>query len=294
MKSVTRGRKTLQQLTFKDNFMFAAVMMDEENAKGVLQRALDMEIDRVEVSYEKSIVYHPEYKGIRLDVYIKDSNHTHFNVEMQVVNKKILKRARYYHSQLDMELLESGVDYEELPKAYVIFICDFDPIGLGKYKYTRCQRILEDESYEYDDESYTVFLSTVGQNDDEVSEDLVNFLKYAGADLTDSQEDYSDEFVIRLQKSVEKIKYDREMGRRYMLMEEIRKEEFKAGKAEGKAEGLANAIIDFLSDIADTPENLKQRILSIQSPDELAVLTKKAARVKTIEEFEQELDAMKL
>ena len=33
-------KKTLQELTFKDNFMFAAVMMDEENARGVLERAL--------------------------------------------------------------------------------------------------------------------------------------------------------------------------------------------------------------------------------------------------------------
>ena len=67
-----RNRKTLQELTFKDNFMFAAVMMDEENAKGVLERALDIVIDHLDISYEKSIVYNPEYKGIWLDVYLKD------------------------------------------------------------------------------------------------------------------------------------------------------------------------------------------------------------------------------
>ena len=39
-----KNRKTLQELTFKDNFMFAAVMMDEENAKGFLERALDMDL----------------------------------------------------------------------------------------------------------------------------------------------------------------------------------------------------------------------------------------------------------
>lgn len=33
------GYKTLQELTSKDNFMFAAVMLDEENAKGVVERA---------------------------------------------------------------------------------------------------------------------------------------------------------------------------------------------------------------------------------------------------------------
>ena len=35
-----KKRKTLQELTFKDNFMFAVVMMDEENAKGFLERPL--------------------------------------------------------------------------------------------------------------------------------------------------------------------------------------------------------------------------------------------------------------
>lgn len=192
--------------------MFAAVMLDEENAKGVIERALDIQVDRVEISYEKSIVYNPEYKGIRLDVYLKDEKNRHFNVEMQVTNTEIFRRSRYYHSQIDMELLSTGIDYEQLPESYVIFICVFDPIGLGKYKYTRRQVIEEDCSYHYNDGSYTVFLSTVGENENEVSQDLVKFLKYVGAELEDSNKDYSDEFVKRLQKSVEKIKFDREMG----------------------------------------------------------------------------------
>lgn len=236
--SKTSSRKTLQQLTIKDNFMFAAVMLDEENAKGVLERALGIEIDRVEISVEKSIVYNPEYKGIRLDVYLKDDKGRHFNVEMQVANSKIAKRARYYHSQVDMELLGTGIDYEELPPTYVIFICDFDPFGLGKFRYTVHRSFAENEKYTYDDGSYTIFLSTKGTNENEVSDSLTKFLRFAGAELDNSQNDYHDEFVYRLQKTVEKIKYDREMGRRYMLLEEIRKEEFKAGKIEGKIEDI--------------------------------------------------------
>ena len=197
---MNKRRKTLQELTFKDSFMFAAVMLDEENAKGVIERALDILVDHVEISYEKSIVYNPEYRGIRLDVYLKDDKNRHFNVEMQVANTEILKRSRYYHSQIDMELLSTGIDYEQLPETYVIFICDYDPIGLGKYKYTRCQMIEEDRDYHYDDGSYTIFLSTVGTNEDEVSKDLVNFLKYVGAELEESQNDYSDEFVKRLHR----------------------------------------------------------------------------------------------
>ena len=307
-----RYRKTLQELTFKDNFMFAAVMLDEENAKGVVERALGIEVDHVEISYEKSIVYNPEYKGIRLDVYLKDDKSRHFNVEMQVANTKIFKRSRYYHSQIDMELLSTGINYEQLPESYVIFICDFDPIGLGKYKYTRRQIIEEDRDYNYDDGSYTVFLSTVGTNEDEVSQELVKFLKYVGAELEESNKDYEDEFVKRLQKSVEKIKFDREMGRRYMLFEELMKDEYNAGKAEGlelgKAEGLElgkaqglelgkaeaaqSILVEILHEIAPVSDNLKERISSIKELEVVMQLTVIAAKADSIEEFEKELEKM--
>lgn len=77
-------RKTLQELTIKDNFMFAAVMMDGDNCREFLELVLGISIERVEVSYEKSIVYHLEYKGIRLDVFAKDESNSRYNVEMRL------------------------------------------------------------------------------------------------------------------------------------------------------------------------------------------------------------------
>ena len=83
-----RRKHRLKELTIKDNFMFGAVMMDENNCRGLLERVLEIPIDRVEVSREKSIVYHPEYKGVRLDVYAKDECQSHYNVEMQVKERQ--------------------------------------------------------------------------------------------------------------------------------------------------------------------------------------------------------------
>lgn len=40
--------------------MFGAVMLDPEICKGILERSLGIEIERVEVSKEKRIVYNPE------------------------------------------------------------------------------------------------------------------------------------------------------------------------------------------------------------------------------------------
>ena len=154
-------KKSLQELTLKNNFMFGAVMLDPKNCKGVLERSLGIKIERVEVSKEKSIVYNPEYKGVRLDVYAKDENNTHYDVEMQVLQKAaIKKRARYYHGQLDMESLLSGLPYEDLPDTYVIFICDFDPFGQKKYRYTQKKICEEFSEASMEDGSHTIFLST--------------------------------------------------------------------------------------------------------------------------------------
>ena len=51
-----KKRKTLQDLTIKDNFMFGAVMSVEENCKGFLEMVLGFPIARVVVSKEKSMI----------------------------------------------------------------------------------------------------------------------------------------------------------------------------------------------------------------------------------------------
>ncbi|MBR1854960.1 MAG: Rpn family recombination-promoting nuclease/putative transposase [Lachnospiraceae bacterium] len=238
------AKKTLQEQTIRDNYLFAAAMMDGngENSRAFLSCLLGKEIRRVEISYEKSIVYHPEQKGIRLDVYCADETNTRYNVEMQVIGRKILKRARYYHSQIDMELLLAGMEYEELPDSFVIFICDFDPFGGRKYRYTTRTRLEEMPDEAYDDGVHTIFLSTKGENGSEVPKELKAFLKFVGAGLEASEADYESDLVRQFQRSIRKIKADREMRSKYMLFEEMMRDEYKAGKAEGRADYLSELI----------------------------------------------------
>lgn len=286
-------RKTLQELTIKDNFMFAAVMMDGDNCHEFLELVLGIPIERVEVSYEKSIVYHPEYKGIRLDVFAKDKRNSHYNVEMQVAQQHLEKRARYYGSQMDMELLQSGVPYEELPDTYVIFVCDFDPFGRKKYCYTVRKSFREDAELEYRDGSYRIFLSTAGENADQVPESMVNFLKFVKTDLAGSRADFGDAFVRKLQKSVEEVKTSREMGERYMVLEEMlrveRAEGREEGRAEGRAEGKAEDVIDILEELGAVPEQLRDRIMNETDLNVLKKMVRAAVKAESIEQFEEQL-----
>ena len=113
------SQRRFQDLTIRDNFMFNAVMVKDDNCKKFLEMLLGISIKKIVVSKEKEITYHSDYKGIRLDVYANDENNTRYDIEMQVATQELGKRIRYYHSQMDMELLESGQKYKELPTAYV-------------------------------------------------------------------------------------------------------------------------------------------------------------------------------
>jgi predicted transposase/invertase (TIGR01784 family) len=221
---------------------------------------------------------------------------------MQVRNQRLEKRSRYYHSQMDMELLLSGVEYEELPDTYVVFICDYDPFGAGKYRYTLQQYLKEAPDINYTDGAHSVFLSTKGKNADQVPEGLVKFLQYVHADLSGSTEDFEDSFVRKLQSAVANIKASREMGARYMTVEEWIKEERADAKAEGIAEGMtagklqgkSEDILELLEVLGTPSESLRGRIFAITDLQALKELLSKAAKIQSLEEFEAFLDSMKL
>ena len=51
------GKKTLEELVFHDDFMFAAVMMDAENCRCFLERVLEIKIEKVEISTEHGFFF---------------------------------------------------------------------------------------------------------------------------------------------------------------------------------------------------------------------------------------------
>lgn len=281
-------QKRLQDLTIKDNFMFGVVMSIEENCIAFLEMVLGFPIEKVVVSKERSMIYHPEYRGVRLDIYARDEKHTHYNVEMQARRQADLgKRSRYYHSQIDVECLEKGLPYEELPNTFVIFICDFDPFGCGLYYYSFQNECQEDTRAKLCDGNKTIFLSTKGKNKEQMPQSLVKFLKFVEADLAESEEDFDDELVRQFQTSIRKIKTSREMGERYMLFEELLKEERQEGLAQGRQENAREYILEVLADKGEVPAALKESLCEVDSEEELKRLFKLAAKVESTEAFQK-------
>ncbi len=226
--------KPFKDLTIKDAFMFAAVMVNPDKCGPFLEMVLDMEIVDLQVITEKTMVYHPQYHGIRLDVLAEERGRKRrFNIEMQVKSEMDLpKRSRYYHSQLDMDALLSGKRYRELPDTYVIFICDFPLSKKPLYKYSY-HSICSENGECLEDGRITIFLSTCGENEAEVPKELVDFLKYVKNPGESPETEKRDSYEASVERQVQRIKRDREMEAQYMMLEEMLKDEREAGKNEG-------------------------------------------------------------
>lgn len=102
--------------------------------------------------------------------------------------------------------------------------------GKKKYVYTFQTQCRESEETELEDGRNILFLSTHGENESEVSKELVSFLKFVKADLQGSEEDFHDVYVKRLQEFIHHVKENRKMEERFMVFEEMLRDERKEGR----------------------------------------------------------------
>lgn len=133
----------------------------------------------------------------------------------------------------------------------------------------------------------------IRKNSDEVTEELVKFLQFIGAEKEDSTKDFEDDFVKKLQMSVQRVKESREMEAKYMQLELMLKKERNLGRAEGKAEGKtegkAECILDILSEVGEMLEELRNRILLETDLNTLNRWLKLAARSDSIDFFQNHM-----
>ena len=109
----------------------------------------------------------------------------------------------------------------------------------------------------------------------------VKFLKFVGAKPSDSEKDFEDAFIRRLQESIREVKASREMGARYMTFQELLKDERAAGKAEGKAE----EVLEFLREVGTVSNDLKMCIMAETDLERLKKWVKLVARSASLDEF---------
>lgn len=138
-----------------------------------------------------------------------------------------------------------------------------------------------------------LFLNTQGKNESEVPKKLVTFLKYVKEDLEGSEKDFHDPYVERLQRCVREIKGNRGMEERFMIFEEMLRDERTAGREEGRTEGrIENAketLFLLLQNFGVISKELSVKIQTQQDSEVLKQWTQIAFQSKSLEEFNEKI-----
>lgn len=228
-------KKTIDDLTLMDDYMFAQVMRETKHLKPFLEYILQVKIAKIElIEPQKTEKEGYHSKGVRLDLYVTDESGVIYNVEVQTSNKRNLpKRMRYYQSIIDISILTPGMDYKSLKASFVIFICNYDEYGRDRYIYTFENICREEPDLKFGDESCKIVINTKGHVG-EIGDELKEALKYL--DDGSITGDYSRE----LDEAVQAVKSSEERRLEYMMLVTRDNEMRAEGRAEGRVQGEDN------------------------------------------------------
>lgn len=227
----------LKNLNLSSRFLFDEVMEDIQTHQDVLEIIFGKEIPLLDKAQtEKELRVSPLIRSVRIDVFSIDREQNIYDTEMQGERKNDLaKRSRYYQSLIDTSLLEPGVpNYNLLNRSFIIMILTFDLFGYGKYMYTFEPRCKEVSEYVLEDGATRIFLSTKGKNEDEVSEELVEFLHYIENSTDEMANQVKSEKIRRIHDRVCKVRMNEEVGVKYMQAWEEKYYEREEGREEGE------------------------------------------------------------
>ena len=229
--------KTLKELTLLDKFLFDEVMDIPEAHEAALRIILGDENLKLltAAQTEKEVRTAPWLRSIRLDVYSVDENLRIYNTEAQKSRKNDLaRRSRFYQSVMDSSLLKPGDEsFNLLNDTFTIMITPFDLFGKGKYCYTFHGRCDEDPTLLLEDGATRIFLNTRGTNHEEVSEELICFLKYMEQSALNPEIPKTNKNLIKIHEHVRQVKASEEIGVKFMQ----RWEEEAMWKREGREKG---------------------------------------------------------
>ena len=247
------GRTNRRDIPLENDAMFAEVMRRKDLCIGLLETIFEgrrirdiVYEDGLSPEAQKYIAFNPGNKSIRLDVYFEDGD-TVYDIEIQKADKGNLpKRTRMYSSMMDANMLDKGLEYEELKDSYVIFICMFDPFHRGLAKYTFRSICEEDGGLPLGDGRCIMFLNTKGSIG-ELGADMDAFFEYlnGGIESIGKGRDSGNEFVERLDECVLDINGDEDWRQGYMKYELNLIEKYKEGKAIGEANATNRMVKSF-------------------------------------------------
>lgn len=190
-------------------------------------------------------------RGVRLDVHAIDASGREYDIEVQRADKGASeKRARFNSSLLDLNSLQKGDTFAQLPETYVIFITEHDVLQYGLARY-HIDRIIRETQTPFHDEEHIIFVNGAYEGSDDIGKLTHDFrsrdtesmllapLKEAAVRYKENPEE-----VTKMCKELEDWLHEEKADG----IAEGRAAGRAEGKAEGRAEGKAETALALLKD----------------------------------------------
>ena len=206
-------------------------------------------------------------------MYVEDKDGNVADIEMQttdtknVINyderdeKTIIRelplRTRYYQNIIGTNMLRKGMHYRELRKAFVIFICTFDPFGAGLPVYHFTYRCKENDNLQMGDLTENIFLN-VKAADKTDDEELAAFLRYVNRQAATTA------FTRQLDQEATRIKNNDDWRLRAMTLDMEIQDMKKRVQEKAKKEKTIEIAKAMLADGMDIPKVAKITKLSVK------------------------------
>ena len=307
-------RKKLEELNLLDDFLFNAMMtypeMGERFTRKILKLLFNKEFRNLKVIAQKSYGgLNTDLRGARLDVYVESDDSAEIDASEDVSiydlepdkNDKAKyiavfpQRIRFYHAIIDSRSLKSGEDFGKLKRVYVIFICNYDPFGYDRVKYTIRNMCVEEPEMPYDDGAQTIVLYTKGTKGDDISEEFRQFLNYME---NTTQTNAVNDTLKDIQKMVDIVKRDGEVSLSYMkgferdtiMYEKGQEAERKNTERERQRADSAEKARDEAKKERDEAENVRdeaEKARMIAEEEKIEAQKKTAEALKRVAELEK-------
>lgn len=268
---MSNERRRIEELSLIDDFMFTEASVDKDTAqillRLIIKRATGLSVGKLVIESQKTINgMDTDRHGIRLDVAVGEIETEGgrtvqlFDIEPNnIESEELPRRSRYYEALTDVKVLESGNAYDKIPDLWMIWILPYDPFNMNHMIYSVKNRVEEFPEIDYNDGVRKLFLYTGGTNGG--TEALKNLLAYMQNSIV---ENAVDEELKELHSNVERLKGKKEIGVKYMHVQEMMERRVKAEVDKAVKEALDKTVVDVTQRVtSEVTENTEQRMVKL-------------------------------
>ena len=231
---------TFMRCLFRDNLPLAQLVLRIITGKS------DLVLTREET--QKDLKRLLGARSLCLDVHGVDSENREYDLEVQRADRGARpERARYHSAAMDIEALDAGQEFEELPETYTIFVTENDFFGKGAGIYP-IERMNIVTNAPFNDREHILYVNGQYKGDDDLGRLMHDFL------CNDPDEMHYELLAERSRYFKEDPKGVSEMCK---AMEDMRNEALEIGRVRGLEEGRTEG---HLNTLIDSVRNLKAKL----------------------------------